>query len=311
MDCAPPRKQMGVKSMKYFKRTGSKNEEFWGYLFILPQFFGIVVFMGFPVIQSLFISFHKWDFMSEAIWVGLDNYKTILTAPYTYKILGNTLYYMLGTIPLTTIIAIVLAFLLAQPLKGTSIYRSLFFLPNITSSVAISLVWLWLFNPDMGIVNLALDFFGIEPFGWYTTVEGAMPTVILLAVWRDVGYYVVLFLAGIKGISGSYYEAARIDGASQVSCFFKITLPLLTPTIFFAVTMMLINGFQVFNETYMLTRGGPADATKTIVLEIYNNAFQYFKMGSAAVYSWILFVVILIATLVQFITSKKWVNYDV
>lgn len=297
--------------MKHLKRTGSKSEELWGYLFIAPQFFGLLVFMAFPVIQSLFISFHEWDFLTDAVWVGIDNYKQILASPYLYQILGNTVYYMAGVIPLTTIIAVVLAFLLAQPLKGTSLYRSLFFLPNITSSVAISLVWLWIFNPDMGIINTVLGWFGIDPMGFYTTVEGAMPTVILLAVWRDVGYYVVLFLAGIKGISGSYYEAARIDGANQINCFFKITLPLLTPTIFFAVTMMLINGFQVFNEPYMLTRGGPADATKTIVMEIYNNAFQYFKMGSAAVYSWILFVVIMAVTLIQFITSKKWVNYDV
>lgn len=300
---------MDKKQRGHFNRA-LRAEELWGYAFILPQFAGLILFVIFPVFQSLFISFHEWDFLSDSVWVGLDNYKRILSAPYTYKILGNTLYYIAGAVPLTMVISILLAFALAQNLRGTTIYRSLFFLPNITSSVAISLVWLWLFNPDMGIVNAALGFFGVPPLGWYTTVEGAMPTVILLAVWRDIGYYVVLFLAGIKGISESYYEAARIDGATTRHCFFKITLPLLTPTIFFSLTMMMINSFQVFNEVFMLTRGGPADATKTIVLEIYNNAFQFFKMGDAAVYSWILFLIIMVVTLLQFHVSDRWVNYD-
>jgi multiple sugar transport system permease protein len=138
-----------------------------------------------------------------------------------------------------------------------------------------------------------------------------MPTVILLAVWHGIGYYMIIFMAGLNGISKTYYEAAEIDGAGKVFCFFKITLPLLTPTLFFIITMMLIQGFQVFNEVYMLTGGGPADATKTMVLEIYNTAFRYFRMGDAAVLSWILFVIILSVTIFQFTFSKKWVNYDV
>lgn len=297
--------------MKTKLANGAKSDERWGYLFILPQFLGLVLFIIVPVFQSLYISFHKWDFISEPTFVGFKNYTKILTSPYTLKILGNTLYYIVGVVPLTIIIAILLAFLMTQKLRGIPVYRTAIFLPNVTSSVAVSLVWMWIFNPDMGIVNAVLDMMGIEGPGWYASTEWAMPTVILMAVWQGVGYYMILFMAGIKGISESYYEAAKIDGANGFHCFTKITMPLLTPTIFFVLIMMLINCFQVFNEVYMLTRGGPADATKTIVLEIYNNAFQFFKMGEAAVYSWILFIIIMIVTAVQFAMSKKWVNYDV
>ena len=288
-----------------------KKEERWGYFFIAPQFLGLVAFIIVPVFYSLYISFHEWDFMSEAVFVGLDNYRRILSDSYLYKILGNTLYFIIGTIPLNMIISILLALALSGGIKGFLWYRTALFLPNVTSTVAVSLVWLWIFNPDMGVVNAVLDFLGIQGPGWYASTDWAMPTIILIAVWQGVGYNMIIFLAGIKGISESYYEAAKIDGANSMQCFFKITLPLLTPTIFFVLTMMLINYFQVFNEVYMLTRGGPADATKTIVVEIYNNAFQFFKMGEAAVYSWVLFIIILIVTLVQFTCSNRWVNYDV
>jgi multiple sugar transport system permease protein len=170
---------------------------------------------------------------------------------------------------------------------------------------------MWMFHPELGLINVILNFFGIPPFGWYTSIEGAIPTVILLAVWQATGYYMVIFLAGLNGISSTYYEAASIDGAGKVCCFFKITLPLLTPTLFFVFTMMLISGFQVFNEVFMLTRGGPANASRTIVLQIYDTAFQYFRMGEAAVYSWILFIIIFIVTILQFKFSKRWVTYDV
>lgn len=288
-----------------------KSDERWGYLFILPQFLGVLLFIIAPVFQSLYISFFEWDFITEPIFVGLKNYAKILSSPYTWEILGNTVYYIAGVVPLTIILSIFLAFLMTQKLKGLSIYRTAIFLPNVTSSVAVSLVWMWIFNPDMGFVNAVLSMFGIDGPGWYASLEWAMPTVILMSVWQGAGYYMIIFMAGIRGISESYYEAAKIDGANAFHCFTKITLPLLTPTIFFVLTMLLINGFQVFNEVYMLTRGGPSDATTTIVLEIYNNAFQFFKMGQAAVYSWILFIAILAVTALQFSMSKRWVNYDV
>lgn len=291
--------------------SNAKSDERWGYLFILPQFLGFLLFIIAPVLQSLYISFFEWDFITEPTFLGVKNYTKILSSPYTWKILGNTVYYIIGFVPLTIIFSIFLAFLMTQKLKGVSVYRTAIFLPNVTSSVAVSLVWMWIFNPDMGFVNAILSMIGINGPGWYASLEWAMPTVILMAVWQAAGYYMIVFMAGINGISETYYEAAKIDGANTFQCFTKITLPLLTPTIFFVLTMLLINGFQVFNEVYMLTRGGPADVTTTIVLEIYNNAFQFFKMGEAAVYSWILFIAILLVTALQFGMSKRWVNYDV
>ena len=291
--------------------SNAKSDERWGYLFILPQFLGFLLFIIAPVLQSLYISFFEWDFITEPTFLGVKNYTKILSSPYTWKILGNTVYYIIGFVPLTIIFSIFLAFLMTQKLKGVSVYRTAIFLPNVTSSVADSLVWMWIFNPDMGFANAILSMIGINGPGWYASLEWAMPTVILMAVWQAAGYYMIVFMAGINGISETYYEAAKIDGANTFQCFTKITLPLLTPTIFFVLTMLLINGFQVFNEVYMLTRGGPADVTTTIVLEIYNNAFQFFKMGEAAVYSWILFIAILLVTALQFGMSKRWVNYDV
>jgi len=297
--------------MSELRKKLNRNEQIWGYFFIGPQFIGLFIFILVPVIQSLGISFTSWDMLSPAVFSGLDNYKKILTDPLTWKVIENTFYYIAGFAILTLIISLLVALALSNNrIKGFIIFRSIYFLPNITSSVAISLIWLWLFNPDMGLINIILGVFKIPAFGWYTTTEGAMPTIILMSVWQSIGYYMIIFLAGLNSISNTYYEAASIDGAGKIHCFFRITLPLLTPTIFFVITMMLIGGFQVFNEMYMITRGGPADATRSIVMQIYTSAFEYFRMGDASVLAWILFIIIFTITLIQFKFSNKWVNYD-
>lgn len=293
------------------KSRARSEEQRWGYFFIAPQFIGLLIFIVAPVIQSLGISFTQWNILEKPIFVGFDNYKRMLTDPFTWTLFKNTTVFIIGHIIVTTSLALLVALVLSNNLKGYIFFRSIFFLPHVTSTVAIALVWQWVFHPDYGIANAVLDKFGIPPFGWHTTTAGAMPTLILLTVWQMTGYYMVIFLAGLNGISRSYYEAAIIDGANKVQTFFRITFPLLTPTILFIVTMMFIGGFQIFNEPYMLTRGGPGDATRTVVLEIYNTAFLYFRMGDAAVYSWILFIIIFVVTIVQFKFSNKWVTYDV
>ena len=289
------------------------NEEKWGYIFIAPQIVGILAFTIVPVIQSLGISFTRWDIVSPSVFVGLINYKTVLTSPNTWRVLMHTLSFISGYSVLTIFFSLLIALVLSNNrIRGYVVYRTAFFLPNITSSVAVSLVWLGLFNPDLGLVNILLRTIGIlNPPGWYISLEWAMPTIVLMAVWMGVGYNMIIFIAGLNGISDTYYEAASIDGAGPIFCFLKITLPLLTPTIFFVITTMLIWGFQVFNEVYMLTNGGPVDSTKTIMLEIYNTAFRYFRMGEASVLAWLLFSIILVVTILQFSFSKKWVNYDV
>ena len=297
--------------LKSIKSFCNKNEQFWGYVFIAPQFIGILAFILFPALASLYISFTEWDFINMPEWVGFDNYKKVLSDPVTLKVIKNTILFIMGNLPLNLIISLLLALALSNSIKGFAFYRTAFFMPTITSSVAVSLVWLWLYNPDMGLINVALSNIGIKGPGWINDTTWALPSIIIMTVWQGAGYNMVIFIAGIKSIPETYYEAAIIDGAGKWDCFRKITLPMLTPTIFFIVTMMLIGGFQVFNEAYMMTRGGPADATNVIVLQIYNLAFQFFKMGPAAVLSWMLFVIILVVTLVQFKYSRKWVNYDV
>ena len=288
-----------------------KSEERWGYFFIAPQFLGLLAFIVVPIIQSLGITFTAWNILEDPVFVGLANYKKLLTDPFTWKLIKNTVTFIVGHTIVTVTLSLLVALTLSNKLKGYVLFRALIFLPNVTSTVAIAMVWQWVFHPQWGLVNAFLAKFGIPPWGWYTTLEGAMPTLILLTVWQMTGYYMVIFLAGLNGISQTYYEAALIDGANKIQTFFRITLPLLTPTLFFIMTMMFIGGFQIFNEPYMLTRGGPADATKTIVLEIYNVAFLYYRMGDAAVYSWLLFIVIFIVTAIQFKFSNRWVTYDV
>jgi len=288
------------------------SDALWGYLFIAPQFIGILLFTVVPVFQSLGISFTEWDILTPPVFVGFANWKSMLTDPQTALVLWNTLRFVIGFIILTTVFSLLIALALSNKLKGHTIYRSLFFIPNITSSVAISLVWLWLFNPELGLVNILLEFLGVEnPPGWYSSIEWAMPTVVLMAVWQGIGSNMIIFLAGLNSISDTYYEAATIDGAGKIHCFFKITLPMLTPTLFFILTMMLIGCFQVFNEVYMITGGGPAQSTRTIVLEIYDHAFYYWRMGEAAVLSWLLFAIIFVVTFIQFKMQGRWVNYDV
>jgi multiple sugar transport system permease protein len=287
------------------------SEERWGYFFIAPQFIGLLVFVVIPVFQSLGISFTSWNILESPVFAGIANYKKLLADPFTWRLFGNTVYFITGHIIVTVTLALLAALALSSRLKGFVFFRTLFFLPNVTSTVAVALVFQWVFHPDYGAANAVLANFKIPPFGWYTATRGAMPTVILLTVWQMTGYYMVIFLAGLNGISRTYYEAALIDGANRVQIFFRITLPLLTPTLLFIITMMLIGGFQIFNEPYMLTRGGPADASRTVVMEIYNTAFLYFRMGDAAVYSWILFVIIFTVTIIQFKFSSRWVTYDV
>lgn len=298
---ATPRRRMSL----------ARRDELSAYLFIAPQFLGLLCFILVPVFFSLYISFTNWDMMSPVEWVGTQNYVNLFTGKDLSKVLGNTLQYVVMFIPLTIFFSLILALALNTSIKGVSLYRTGYFLPNITSSVAVSLVWLWIYNPDFGILNILMDLLGLPQQKFLKSLTQAMPSVVVVSVWQSVGYYMVLLLASLKGIDPTYYEAAKIDGASWGRSFRHITMPMLSPTLFFILTMGFINGFQVFNEVYMLTEGGPANSTKTMVMHIYNTAFKYFRMGEACVLAWVLFVIILIVTMVQFKLQNKWVNYDV
>lgn len=291
------------------KKRLTQRESFWGYLFVAPQILGLLSFVLFPVGFSLYLCFARWDFMSAPEFVGLENFRAVFSDELFGISLRNTFAMVLGIVPLTMLISLGLALLTNRPLRGLGFYKAAFFLPMVTASVAIALVWYWLYAPDFGLINSGLSVFGIPGPGWLTDQTWAKPAIILMVAWQGMGYFYLLFLAGLKNVPRDYYEAAAIDGANRLQQFRHITLPLLSPTTFFILTTMLIGAFGIFNEVYIMTRGGPAYATNTIVMYVYNLAFSFFRMGEAAVASWVLFLILLIITLIQLKLSQRWVHY--
>lgn len=278
--------------------------------FIAPNFIGYLIFTMIPVIFSLVLSFYNWNGSSQISFAGFGNYMR-LAKNSTFQIsLFNTLYYAVGSVPLTMVCALTLALLLNKPIKGVALFRSAFFFPYVTAIVSVSVVWNMLFHPDMGPVNSFLVSIGVQtPPRWTASVQWAMPTVILAAIWRGMGYYMVIYLAALQGIPHELYEAARIDGASPWQCFRKITLPMLTPTTFFVSIMLTISCFKVFDLIFTMTQGGPGRATNVLVMHIYQSAFVDYKFGYASAVAVILFLIVLLVTLIQFRAEKKWVNY--
>lgn len=228
----------------------------WAYLFIAPQLLGLLAFIVGPVVFSFVISFMEWDIGSTPQWTGLDNYSKQVSDPTFWKVLGNTTVFALLNIPLTVIGALALALMLNQNIRGKVIFRAAYFIPVVTSSVAVALVWTWMYNPNYGLINSGLSFIGIEGPGWLSDLKWALPSIVIMTVWQGVGYNMILFLAGLQGVSAHLYEAAKIDGAGGWQRFWKITLPMISPTTFFVVIMLMIGSMQIFSEPYMMTRGG-------------------------------------------------------
>lgn len=276
--------------------------------FLLPNLIGFLFFIGIPIVASLGISFTEWDLLSSPKWIGFDNYKSLLSDQEFWAALGHTFYFIGGYLPLVMVGALGIALILNQKIRGRTFFRAAYFVPVITSWVAVSLIWKWLFNPVYGLVNYALSWFGIAGPAWLQDPNWAMPAVILTSVWKDLGFVMVIYLAGLQGISNSYYEAAEMDGASGWQKFWHITLPLLNPTTFFVTVISLINSFQVFDQVMIMTKGGPAGSTSVIVERIYNHAFRYFEMGYASAISWVLFFIIFFVTVVQIRIQKRMVS---
>lgn len=282
----------------------------WGYLFITPQFLGIILFIIIPLGFSLYLCFSEWNFIDPPKWIGIGNIVKVLQNELTLIVFRNTFILALVHIPLTLTISLLLAIALTKKITGAVAYRTFLFMPCITSSVAVALVWTFIYDNDYGMINNFLRIINIKGPPWINSMDWALPSVIILTVWRGVGYYMVIFLAGLKAIPKNYYEAATIDGVTDIQKFMYITLPLLTPTIFFQLVVMFINLFKIFNEPYIMTGGGPGDATNVVVLRIYKLAFQFWRMGEASVVAFMLFLVVLAVTMFQFRFSK-WVIYDV
>ncbi|HRF47737.1 MAG TPA: sugar ABC transporter permease [Anaerolineales bacterium] len=282
----------------------------WVLLFLLPSLSGLAVFSLTPILASLGLTLFDWDLLTPPRFIGLDNFSELFTSDDFWAALGHTLYFIAGYIPLVLVLALGLALILNQKLRGIMLYRAAFYLPVVSAWVAVALLWKWIFNPKFGLVNYLLGLIGIAGPGWLFDPNWAMPAIILTSVWKDIGFVMVMFLAGLQGIPADYYEAAAIDGADRWQSFWSITRPLLAPTTFFALIISLINSFQVFDQVWIMSGGGPAGATTVLVEQIVKNAFSYSRMGYASALSWVLFLLVFAATAVQMRLQQTWVSYE-
>jgi ABC-type sugar transport system permease subunit len=281
-----------------------------GYLFIAPLFLGIIAFILIPILASLVMSFTKWDFVTPPEFVGVQNYVQMLTRDRLFwKVLGNTFRYVLMSVPLSATIPLILAVLLNQKVPGITFYRIAFFLPLVTSVVAIGLLWRWMYDSDFGLFNYILQSFGIQGPRWLSDTNLAMPAVVFATVWQGLGYNIIIYLAGLQGIPEHLYEAATIDGAGDLQKFLRITIPMLTPQIFFVLVVSFIGGFQSFGLIYVMTQGGPVNSTNVYVYYLWQTAFSSAKMGYASALSWVLTLIMVAATYLQVRLSRRWVYY--
>lgn len=278
--------------------------------FLTPSLLGFALFSITPIFRSFFLSLTSWDILQPANWVGLENYRQLLQGEEFWRVMRNTVEFIVLYVPLIIASSLGVASLLNRNFRGVLVYKVLFFLPVLTSWVAGALIWKWILNYHYGIVNKLLGYLGIQGPAWLTDKLWAMPGVVLASIWKDTGFFALIFLAALKGINIEYYEAASIDGASHWQRFRLITLPLISPTTFFVLITSIINSFQVFTQVMIITEAGPAGATQVIIERIYRYAFQFYKMGYAAALSWVLFIIIFIMTWFQWRLQKKWVNYD-
>ena len=285
--------------------------------FMLPSMLGMVIFSFLPIVISIVISLTDWNGLDKLngetlgnSMVGLENYVRILQSEEFWAVLWHTVYYIILYIPLVLVMSLLVASILNRTMRGITVFRVLYYIPVLTSWVAASLIWKWVLSPQYGVINQLLGYIGITGPDWLTDKVWAMPAVVLASVWKDMGFYGLFLLSGLKAIDVGYYEASRVDGAGRVRQFFSITLPRLTPSLFFCVIMALINAFQLFPQIQIMTEGGPNGATQVMVERIYTYGFKYFKMGYAAAYSWILFVIIFVLTLIQMKLQKRWVHYE-
>ena len=272
---------------------------------LLPSLIGMSAFYILPVVSSFVLSFTEWDLLTPIQWIGIGNYISAIADPTVQQALRNTLTFILGYLPAVVAIGLGLALLLNRKLKGRTVFRAIYFVPVVTSWVAVSLVWKWLLNPQYGLINYGLALIGIKGPGWLFDPNWAMAGVILTTIWKDIGFVTVIYLAGLQEIPENLGEASDLDGASAWQKFWSVTWPMLAPTTFFVTTISLISSFQVFDQVFIMTGGGPVGATTTMVQLIYKNAFSYGQMGYASAISWVLFALIFVVTVGQNLLQKR------
>ena len=280
-----------------------------GLLFAAPGILGLLLFVAYPLLASIYYSFTSYSILQPGRWVGLDNYRELLFEdPLFYKTLGNTAYMAVFTIPLSIVAAMGLAMLLNMKVRGQSFYRTVFYLPTIVPFVASSLLWLWIFNPQYGILNALLWFIGIQGPGWLGDPAWSKPALVIMNLW-GVGGWMIIYLAGLQDVPKELYEAAEIDGATWWNKTIHLTLPFMSPYILYSLILMLIGNFQFFTQPQVMTQGGPVDSTRVYALYLYDAAFRYFRMGYASAMAWLLFLVVVALTVLIFKTSARRVYY--
>lgn len=292
------------------RNLNKRHETILGWLMVSPWLIGFICFSALPMFASLIISFTEWDMLSKPEWVGFENYKTLFFEdPLALHSLNITILFTIVSIPLNIVFGLALAMLLNTSIRGLAIFRTIYYLPAILSGVAVALMWRWIFSTEFGLLNALLSMIGIEGPAWLTDRIWVLPSFVIMRLW-SVGGGMIIYLAGLQSIPTNLYEAANIDGANWWHRTRFITLPMLSPTIFFQLIVGFIFSMQIFTEAFIMTNGGPADASLFYLLYLYRQAFQYFDMGYASALAWVLFVVILVLTIILFKTGKSWVYYE-
>jgi multiple sugar transport system permease protein len=287
----------------------AQREEIVGWLFVTPAVLGLILWLAGPMLYSIWLSLTEWDLIRPPRFIGTANFTRMVTDRLFYKSLWATLYYTAFHVPLTLILAFLVAMLLNTKTRGIAFFRTLYYIPSIVPAVANAVLWIWIFNSEFGLLNLFLRSLGFNKILWLQDPNTAMPALILMSLW-SMGGTMIIYLAGLNGIPEQLYEAAEIDGAGAWSRFWNITIPMMTPVIFFNLILQIIGSFQVFTTSYLMTRGGPNYATNFYVLYLFDNAFSWFDMGYAAALAWVLFFIILALSLIVFRSGSRWVYYE-
>jgi multiple sugar transport system permease protein len=286
------------------------GEARWALLFLAPTLIGLAILSAGPIVATLGISLTKWDLLTAPKFVGVDNYTALATDDRFLQALRNTFFYTVTSVPIGLTIALGLALALHQRIRGIAWIRTAYFLPVVTATIAIALVWQWIYSPDQGLLNEAIGVFGIPAQKWLSDPTLSMPAIVAMSIWQGLGVNVIIFLAGLQAIPEELVDAASVDGAGRWARFRGVVLPLLTPSIFFTGVLALIASFQVFDQIFVLERPRATDATITVVYFIYENGFKFFKMGYASAASWVLFIIVAVFTAIYFKLQGRWVHYQ-
>ena len=298
--------EVAESNPKAFGRL-KRSEAIAGYIFLLPNFLGFLAFSLIPIFAAFALTFASWNLVGSPKFIGLSNYQQMVQDELFWQTARNTVYYTVGAVPIAVFIAFWMALLLNRAIKGVTFFRTVFFLPYVTLTVAIAIVWSWIYNPDLGLLNYLLGLAGIDGPQWLQSTTWAMPAIIIMSDWKGIGYPMLIFLAALQAIPEEYYDAAKVDGATWLQRVRFITVPLMSPATFFVLVTSFIGAMQGFDQFYVMTQGGPAYSTTTIVMYMYQNGFQWFNMGYAATLAVALFLAIFVITLVQWRIGRVWV----